>query len=509
MPRRFVGSPFAMRGPIVLLIILTAFASTPARGDSPANQVERLPSPTLESPTLLPGVPAARDAGVILPVQALSPVADDAVGPGPVTSEQFEQLLRRLSDVEQQLKKKDEAEKKKAADEKKKAEGWTDVSQEKWTVKLGGHVQADYVNWADHTPTIPGAQNYFAFRRLRLTADGTGYGTYDFRLQLTLEPEQIGPTSDITAPMVKDAYFSMNEIPLLGRFRIGNFFVPFSLEQVTNDTNNIFLERSIPTQPIYAADRELGIAFYNCSDDQAWTWTTGVFVDSLSEGTKLRIDDNQGCRVSGRVTYVPFYDEPSNGRYLLHTGAGILYTLDQDHRVLLRSRPQVNLGPRIIDSGIVNADSYTTGNLELALVWSSFTIQSETFLNTIAMNNGDNVTTSGAYVHVSYFLTGETRIYERFGQHGAQFGRNVPFTNFFVTPGGVGSGAWEVKARWSHLDFNQLDRGQYNDLTVGFNWYWTDRTRVMFDWIHPWTSSQAIFGATSSDLLAMRFDVNW
>jgi hypothetical protein len=31
----------------------------------------------------------------------------------------------------------------------------------------------------------------------------------------------------------------------------------------------------------------------------------------------------------------------------------------------------------------------------------------------------------------------------------------------------------------------------------------------MFDWIHPYTDSQTVFGETESDLLAMRFDVNW
>jgi phosphate-selective porin len=100
-------------------------------------------------------------------------------------------------------------------------------------------------------------------------------------------------------------------------------------------------------------------------------------------------------------------------------------------------------------------------------------------------------------------------VYERFGQHGAQFGRNKPFTNFFATRGGCGWGAWEAKARWSHLNLTDIDRGQYNDLTVGFNWYWSDRTRIMFDWIHPITSRDTVFGETSSDLLAMRFDVNW
>ena len=43
----------------------------------------------------------------------------------------------------------------------------------------------EYVNWANNSPAIVGAQDYFEFRRLRLVADGTGYGQYDFRLQMT------------------------------------------------------------------------------------------------------------------------------------------------------------------------------------------------------------------------------------------------------------------------------------------------------------------------------------
>jgi phosphate-selective porin len=113
-------------------------------------------------------------------------------------------------------------------------------------------------------------------------------------------------------------------------------------------------------------------------------------------------------------------------------------------------------------------------------------------------------------VYCSYFLTGENRIYERYGQHGAQFGRNVPFSNFFLTPGGVGPGAWELKARWSNLTLTQLDSGQYNDFTFGFNWYWSDRVRTMFDWIHPVTRfGTTPYGAQTADIIGMRFDFNF
>lgn len=451
---------------------------------------------TSESP-VLPSAPAGLAAGEI------TDVAD---------------LAKRVTELERELGERREAETKSAsivADNKMPGKEWSDDGAKKWTVKIGGHVQLDYINWADADSAItgpaaaPGTKDYFEFRRLRLAANGTGYGQFDFRLQMTLEPETIGENADVTSPGIKDAYFSMNDIPWLGRFRIGNFFVPFSLEQVTNDTMGTFLERSIPTQGVFTGEREVGVAFYNATEDKNFTWTYGAFFDGISDSLKERIDDNQGLRLSGRVTWLPFYDEESNGRYLMHLGAGVLYTDDQDNKVRFRTRPHIHEGPRLIDSGSLDAGHLTTGNVELAVVWGSVTVQSEAFLSRVNLSAGDPATVGGAYAHVSYFLTGENRVYERFGQHGAQFTRNVPRTNFFLTNDGCGWGAWEAKARWSYLDLSDVNAGKYNDLTVGMNWYWSDRTRVMFDWIHPVTSAESTFGKTQSDLLAMRFDFNW
>lgn len=381
----------------------------------------------------------------------------------------------------------------------------------KWTVKLGGHVQSDYVMWASSSPAIVGEANYFEFRRLRLVADGSGYGNLDFRLQLTLEPEAVGesPPGNVTSPDVKDAYLSINEIPGLGRLRFGHFFVPFSLEQVTNDTNNLFLERSLPTQGIFAVDREVGAALYNCSADERVTWTTGLFFDSISESLKERIDDNQGFRISGRLTWLPWYDQGSGGRHLVHTGLGVLHTDDHDDRIRIRARPQVHEGPRLIDSGVLEAGGYTTGNLEAAVVWGRFALQSEAFASTLRGSPATEGVISGAYLHTSWFLTGENRQFEPFGQHGAQFARNKPQRDLVLNGDCPSWGAWEAKARWSWLDLGDVQSGQYNDLTVGLNWYWNDRTRVMLDWIHPVTSSDAVFGAVRADLVGLRLDFNW
>src|SRR4029079_13936267 len=118
----------------------------------------------------------------------------------------------------------------KAEGDKKADDGWKDVSGEKWTVKPFGHVQGDYINWVDAAPAIHGpppanrTQDYFEFRRVRLGAEGTGYGVYDLRLMLDAEPEAEADDG-VTTPVVeiKDAYLTIQETEYLGRVRFGNF----------------------------------------------------------------------------------------------------------------------------------------------------------------------------------------------------------------------------------------------------------------------------------------------
>lgn len=280
-----------------------------------------------------------------------------AIAPSPEVefdSESVRGLLEQLTDRVKELEEQQTANKSTAAKEEKPADSKA-PPKDKWKVNLGGHMQLDSIFWADADPAIPETHNYTNFRRLRLVADGVGYDQYDFRLQMTLEPTSDTVSALTATGLIKDAYFTMNEIPLLGRFRIGHFFVPFSLEQVTNDTNNIFLERSIPTQTVFAADRELGMALYQSALDDRLAFATGLFVDSISEATKKKLDDNQGYRLSGRLTYLPYYDDASDGRFLVHTGLGVLHTDDSDDVVRFRSRPQINEGPRIIDSGALDA----------------------------------------------------------------------------------------------------------------------------------------------------------
>lgn len=428
---------------------------------------------------------------------AAQPPLIEPLPPAETPSSELTSVLNRLDAIENDLKAKVRTASESSGDKQ-------EIKLGNWSLKPNGHVQGDYVNWAHSDPAIVDAHDYFEFRRIRMNMDGTD-GLYDFRVQLEFEPESDGD-SGITAPhiSIRDIYLGIHEIPYLGYVRFGNAFMPFSIEQLTDAPAFTFMERSIPTQGVFSPAREVGVTSFNISESKNFTYSFGVYFDSISEGLKERVDDNQGTRVAGRVTWLPYYDEPSDGRYLVHVGAGFILTDDQDGQVRFRTRPHIHEGPSIIDTGTIAASTYSIENVELLTVWGAFSVQSELYAAQV-----DDYHFYGSYLYGSYFLTGEHRKYGRTARHLAHFNRVVPFTPFFMAPRGNGWGAWEAKARWAYLDFGEINRGQYNDLTVGINWYWTERARMMFEWIRPRTTADTTFGETQSDILATRMEFSY
>jgi len=52
------------------------------------------------------------------------------------------------------------------------------------------------------------------------------------------------------------------------------------------------------------------------------------------------------------VAWTPYYDEPSNGRYLIHAGVGVVYTDDQDDTVRFRTRGGFDVTCRVVAVGV-------------------------------------------------------------------------------------------------------------------------------------------------------------
>jgi phosphate-selective porin OprO/OprP len=91
----------------------------------------------------------------------------------------------------------------------------------------------------------------------------------------------------------------------------------------------------------------------------------------------------------------------------------------------------------------------------------------------------------GAYLEVGYFITGESRAYD--ATQGAFF-RLTPNRLFhggnpFTRHGDCG--ALEVTGRYSGLDLNDalVSGGRMTDLSLGMNWYTSQTSRFMLNYI--------------------------
>jgi phosphate-selective porin OprO/OprP len=409
-----------------------------------------------------------------------------------------------------------------------------DTTAEKWkTVKdsritWGGRIFGDWVNWMNDSQ-LGGQPNYVEFRQLRLFAAGEGYGVYDFKLEFDFAPENQVDADVVDNRVetnafgleVKDAFVGLKDLPLMGYLRFGNFKVPFGLEELTSARFITFMERSLPN--VFAPRRQLGMAAYNQTENQNLSWSYGVFFYDFDEAVRVTEDDNQGLRAAARLVWTPYYDEPSEGRYLLHTGLGYAYARprlidDPDapgtsvRLAEFHSRPEIDRGSFLVDTGEMDLQQYNTLDAEFAWVHGRLSIQSELTWTGLKKSSGSNADLYGAYVYLSYFLTGEHRRYDRYFN---SFDRVIPYENFWMvrTPRGTsaGWGAWEAAVRWSFLDFSSVNGEQLQDTTVGLNWYWNPQTRLMFNWIHTFTHNSPVDpgGDAQGDVFGMRMQVDF
>ena len=97
--------------------------------------------------------------------------------------------------------------------------------------------------------------------------------------------------------------------------------------------------------------------------------------------------------------------------------------------------------------------------------------------------------------------SGEHREYSR--SRGA-FARVRPNKNFLGEERGLG--AWELAARYSHLDLEDagINGGELDDFSIGANWYLNPNTRVMLNWVFA-DADDRYDG--EGNILQMRFEI--
>jgi len=388
-------------------------------------------------------------------------------------------------------------------------DGWENVSAEKFTCKPSGRILMDYVNWLDDSE-IGGASDYFEFRQARLTLAGTGYGVYEYKFDMEFEPEVADTSggsvvSTFGSVAMRDLFIGIKDMPLFGNVRVGNQKVHFSLSTMLARQDMTFAERPpMSDPPGFSPLRKVGVSSMSHSADLNKTLGYGIYFADINDLAKERQDDNQGMLFGTRSTWLPFYDEPSDGRYLVHVGSGFIYSTPPDNALRFRGRPSIHEAPFMIDSGPLASNRYSVWGGELAIQRGAFLLESELMYSRVDEVAGGKRDLWGCYVEGSYRLTGEHRSYIR--EQGV-FGRLTPYENCWLVPGSNGIGAWEIAARYSYTDFHDSpNNADLKNIDLGLIWYWTPDLRLDLNYIHPMTDG-GTFGNTQSDALLMRMSV--
>jgi phosphate-selective porin OprO/OprP len=369
-------------------------------------------------------------------------------------------------------------------------------------------------------------ENMTGFRDLRLGVQGNIWENLAYKVEFEFEGDEVD---------YKDVYAELQNLPMIGNFRIGHFREPMGLEHLTDYRFITFMEKSAATRD-FAPDRNLGIMLYDYMwDNMNWSYYASL-TRGNHEGDNLNTvipfqgppdedvdEDSNDWSFTARIAGTPYYDE-HNGRCLLHLGVGYsarrtgqnpgtlgnglwLGDLEMDDRTSLL---KIQLNPR---------EEFNVYNFEAAWMRGPFSLQGEYYYAETGGASG--IYTNGAYLQASYFITGENRGYDR---RMKAFYRVHPYEPFFLinTCDGCsgGLGAWELAVRWSWKDLDSIPAllpggafpptviGTQENITLGCNWYLNPYSRVMFNYVHS-ISDYTFFGKSEGDHFGLRFQIDW
>ncbi len=339
--------------------------------------------------------------------------------------------------------------------------------------RIGGRIDIDSA-WFDQDNDLieqleaagsdePDWEDATEIRMARMYMQGLLYDKVEFKFQFDYVDGDVEP---------RDVYVGLTGLPF-GGIRAGHFKEPFGLQQLTVGQYLTFMERALPGA--FEAERNMGVMAHNHIMDDQMTWALGVFRDSDEFGA----GEGDGYNFTGRVTGLPLYED--KGEQLVHLGMGYSYR-HFDDEMRLRQRPEAHLTPDyLVNTGYFEADNASLLGLESAMVWGPASLQAEYTTAFVDSDERDDPDLCGYYIEASYFLTGEHRNYNAAK---AVFDRIRPKRNFLGKAGGPG--AWQVAARYSHLDLDDgaVNGGALDTITAGLNWYLNPNTRVMFNYVY-------------------------
>ena len=177
-------------------------------------------------------------------------------------------------------------------------DGFTLSSADKdFVLRLGGVLQLDTRTYFGNLAT-DGAGG-FVLRRARMYYQGTVFRDFDF-----LFVPDFAPT---TGPTIFDAFLNYHYSPAL-QVLAGKFKVPVGLEQLVQDRNILFNERSLATDLV--PNRDVGVELHGDLFGGRLSYAAGVFNGTVDGGNSPNVDFADDLAFAGRLFVMPFVGCP-------------------------------------------------------------------------------------------------------------------------------------------------------------------------------------------------------
>jgi len=478
-----------------------------------------------------------------------APVSTEAQQ-GSLTAKDVQQLINGYF-AEKEMKKKEEEKAK--ADEGYKVGTKLDGITASWgqsgltfktpnndfAARVGVRVQYDDVWWQQGTtfakqiganPLLDGAY----WRRIRPYWSGNFWEIGEFNVELKLEIIQNGTVG------MDDVWMGVKDVPLIGTVRVGALHVPHGLEadMYSSSKPSTFFEVYSGNAAFFQGQRVgAGILLTNAFLDEHVTYAAYFGHPNINDnGTDFSNGDYEGVF---RLTALPIWQ--NEGRCFMHVGGSATFreartafnaagvpigpgqaTFNTDGQLRDRTTGDNRFGSNNLNNAINgltaspgNANNWlNTGAVACASTSvlageylfnaGPFSVQAEydwAYMNdaVVAGKRLGNIGFTGGYVQVGYFLTGETRQYDkRIGRLNSEYIAK-PNTPFWLVRGedgkfNYGWGAWEIAGRFSRLDLQDPatralpasfpNVGILDQWEAGVNWHLNNNLRVQFMYLH-------------------------
>jgi len=351
-----------------------------------------------------------------------------------------------------------------------------------FVVRVGGRILTDVAIAGDVAGAA--AEEGTEVRAARLTLTGLINGNVEFKAEYDfaaagnegskktveyVDPEGNAKTvSAVTKAdevSIKDLYVGITGLPV-GTLRIGHLYEPMFIDNMTSTKYMTFLEAVLPVDA-FSPVRNTGVLLSQTAlAGGAMTCEAGVFKDT-ADGQR---QGKGGWSCGGRVTGEAW----RSGANVVQVGASVSLRDALDDTVSHKPRPEHHLLPSLVGASVPASGERLYG-VESAAALGSAHVTAEYLAAVVDTRRpaGPDANLSGYYVQLGYFVTGESRPLKE-----GTWQRVRPARSF-----GKGSGAVELKARYSTVDLSDaaFQGGSEDNIGLGANWYLNPNTILLLD----------------------------